>query len=179
MKVICIDARFWGIGDTGIGRYTENLIDNLPTANNIRLILLVSAKAVTEPKLEKFEKYVIYNHPYSIASFIETHLALFKIKPDLFHATNLSVPVLWPGKIVVTIHDLIKHYSRGLANTTRHPAVYWLKYLEYLILVRLAIFRAAHIIVPANYWKDILIGKYKLDPQKVSVTYEGVFNLRG
>ena len=73
------------------------------------------------------------------------------------HVPHFNVPILYSNPFVVTIHDLIKHYSRGLANTTRHPAVYWFKYLEYLILVRLAILRASHIIVPANYWKEILI----------------------
>ena len=176
MKVICIDARFWGIKDTGIGRYTENLIDHLPFDQNVKLVLLVSPQTALEPKLTRYSKYIIYHHPYTLRSLIETHLALFKINPNLFHATNLSVPVLWPGKIVVTIHDLIKDYSRGLANTTRHPAVYWFKYLEYLILVRLAILRASHIIVPANYWKEILIKKYHLHPERISVTYEGAFN---
>lgn len=174
MKVICVDARFWGIKDTGIGRYTENLIDNLPTVKDTKVVLLVSPLTAKEQKLKNFEKYIIYHHPYTLLSLIETHIALFKIRPDLFHATNLSVPVFWPGKIIVTIHDLIKHYSRGLANTTRHPAIYWFKYLEYLVLVNLAIRRATHIIVPANYWKNILIQKYRLSPLKISVTYEGV-----
>jgi len=173
MKTICIDARFWGIKDTGIGRYTENLIDNLQVDKNTKLVLLVSPQTAKEPKLAKYEKYIIHNHPYTLRSLIETHLALFKINPDLFHATNLSVPVFWPGKIIVTIHDLIKHYSRGLANTTRSPAIYWLKYLEYLMLVNVAIRRASHIIVPANYWKDVLIKKYNLPESKISVTYEG------
>ena len=73
-------------------------------------------------------------------------------------------------------HDLIKHYSRGLANTTRSPIIYWLKYLQYLILVNIAIRRASHIIVPANYWKEKIIEKYSINPEKISVTYEGVFN---
>lgn len=173
MKTICIDARFWGIKDTGIGRYTENLIDNLPLNKNTRLVLLVSSQTAKESKLAKYEKHIIHNHPYTLWSLIETHIALFRINPNLFHATNLSVPVFWPGKIIVTIHDLIKHYSRGQANTTHHPAIYWLKYLEYLILVNLAIRRASHIIVPAKYWEEILMQKYHLHPEKISVTYEG------
>lgn len=173
-RVICIDARFWGIKDTGIGRYTQNLIASLPHSKDIRIVIFVSPATAAEPSLARFEKYIIPHHPYTLASFFETHLALFKIDPDLFHATNLSVPVFWPGKIIVTIHDLIKHFSRGLANTTRHPAIYWLKYLEYRILVFLAIRRAAHIIVPAMYWKDILISKYHRPPGSISVTYEGV-----
>lgn len=176
MKIICIDARFWGIKDTGIGRYTENLVAFLPTDKNTRLVLLVSSATAKEPKLSNFEKYVIHNHPYTLRSFLETHLALFRINPNLFHATNLSVPVFWPGKIVVTVHDLIKHYSRGLGNTTRPAIIYWLKYIQYLVLVNLAIRRAANIIVPSKYWKDLLMQKYGLPDNKISVTYEGVFS---
>ena len=30
---------------------------------------------------------------------------LSKVQPDLFHATSFSVPALWRGKLVATIHD--------------------------------------------------------------------------
>lgn len=31
--------------------------------------------------------------------------SLFSQKPDLFHATSFSLPALWPGPLVATIHD--------------------------------------------------------------------------
>ncbi len=170
MKKICIDARMWGIKHTGIGRYVENLIDNLPG----KVVLIVHPDLKNESKLKVFEKYYAKYHPYSYLAQFEMFWLLLKIKPDLLHVPHFTIPVLWLGKLVVTIHDLIKHLSRGPNTTTRHPLIYWLKYIQYLFIVWFAVHRASHIIVPAIYWKDILIKKYKLNASNISVTYEGV-----
>ena len=169
MRVV-IDARMWGIKHTGIGRYVENLIANLPGD----AILIVPPELRHEPQLAKFTKYYARFHPYSLLAQLEMPWILSFIRPDLLHVPHFTIPVLWPGKMVVTIHDLIKHISRGRDTTTRHPLLYWPKYLGYLIIVWLAVHRASHIIVPAKYWKDLLIKKYHLNPAKISVTYEGV-----
>lgn len=31
--------------------------------------------------------------------------SLVKVRPDLFHATSFSLPALWPGRLVATLHD--------------------------------------------------------------------------
>ena len=167
---ICVDARMWGIKHTGIGRYVENLIDNLP--GDVTLIVPPDLK--NEPKLAKFTKHYAYFHPYSLLAQFEMLWILSFIRPDLLHVPHFTIPVLWPGKMVVTIHDLIKHLSKGRDTTTRHPLLYWPKYLGYLAIVWLAVHRASRIIVPVKYWKDILIRKYRLNPDKIAVTYEGV-----
>lgn len=167
---ICIDARMWGIKHTGIGRYVENLIENFPGD----VILIVPPDLKKEPKLAKFRKYYAHFHPYSFLAQLEMLWILSVIRPNLLHIPHFTIPVLWPGKMVVTIHDLIKHFSRGRDTTTRHPFLYWLKYYGYLTIVWLAVHRSSHIIVPAKYWRDVLIKKYHLRPEKISVTYEGV-----
>jgi glycosyltransferase involved in cell wall biosynthesis len=91
----------------------------------------------------------------------------------LVHFPHFNVPIFWFGKYVVTIHDLIKHKSKGIATTTRSPLVYWLKHLLYLFTVWSAVKRAAKVITPSNWWKEELIKRYKLPPEKVVVTYEG------
>ena len=170
MSRICIDARFWGIKHTGIGRYVENLIDNLPS----EVILIIHPENQSEPKLARFKKYYAQYHPYSYLAQFEMLWLLVKINPDLLHVPHFTIPLLWWRKMVVTIHDLIKHFSKGPATTTRHPFIYWAKYLQYLFIVWFAVHRANHVIVPAQYWKEIIIEKYQLNASKVSVTYEGV-----
>ncbi len=168
MNRICIDARMWGIKHTGIGRYVENLIDNLPG----EVILIVNPEVKNEIKLAKFEKHYAKFHPYSYLAQFEMLKLLWVIKPDLLHVPHFTIPIFWWGKTVVTIHDLIKHLSKGPETTTRHPFIYWIKYIQYLFVVWFAVHRASHIIVPANYWRDILIKKYNLNHEKISVTYE-------
>lgn len=170
MKRVCIDARMWGISHTGIGRYVENLVDNLPSD----VVLITNPEVKNELKLARFEKHYAKFHPYSYFSQLEMLWLLWKIEPDLLHIPHFTIPILWWGKMVITIHDLIKHQSKGSATTTRHPLIYWAKYFQYLFVVWFAVHRASHIIVPANYWREILIKKYNLNPRKISVTYEGV-----
>lgn len=176
-KVICIDARLWGGKHTGIGRYIENLIDNLVKSSKYEFVLIVPPSLKSEPKLDSFTKYYARFHPYSLFSQFEMLYLLIIIRPDLVHIPHFTIPVLWPGKIVVTIHDLIKHFSKGSETTTRQKHTYWLKYFGYLLIVRLAVLRANHIIVPAYYWKKIIAQKFKLTTSKISVTYEGVTEL--
>lgn len=174
MKRICIDARLWGVGHTGPGRYTQNLVNHLPVSQGYEVVLIINKEQKFDPELKKFKTYISLFHPYSLLSQIEMPLLLMKIRPHLHHSTHFTIPLLWPGKMVVTIHDLIKHYSRGAATTTRHPFLYWIKYAGYLLTVWAAVHCAKHIIVPSKYWKDALQKKYKIKPERISVTYEAV-----
>jgi glycosyltransferase involved in cell wall biosynthesis len=174
MKKLCIDARMWGIAHTGIGRYVENLIDHLPQSRDVEVSLIVSPDTYREPKLEKYPRYIANKHPYTIASQFEMLRLWFQIRPNLLHVTHSSIPVFWPGRMVVTFHDLIRHISKGRDTTTKNYALYHLKYVGYLVVDRLALLRARKIIVPAMYWKNIIVEKFHLSPDRVVVTYEGV-----
>jgi len=171
---VCIDARLWGTKHTGIGRYIENLIDNFKASSEYEIVLIVPPDLTNEPKLKEFPKYYARFHPYALLSQFEILFLLIRIQPDLIHIPHFTIPVLWPGKMVVTIHDLIKHFSKGVETTTRNRHVYWFKYVGYLLIVYTAIKRANHLIVPAKYWKKIIIQKYHISSDKISVTYEGV-----
>ena len=49
--------------------------------------------------------------------------ALFHAKPDLFHATSFSVPALWPGALVATLHDA-NHLALAESSTMARTAYY-------------------------------------------------------
>lgn len=174
MKKICIDARLYGVGNTGLGRYMENLIDNLPADPNIQITLILPQSELNNPKLTHFSKVAAKYHPYSLLAQLEMLLLLLRLRPHLLHYTHFSVTLLWPGRFVVTIHDLIKHYSTGLSTTTRNPLVYYLKRLGYMISISFAVHRSHRIFVPSKYWQDQLIAGYHINSDKIVVTYEGV-----
>jgi glycosyltransferase involved in cell wall biosynthesis len=174
MRHICIDARLFGINHTGIGRYVENLIKYLPSENGTKVTLIISPENENSPVLEKYSKVVAKYHPYAIPSQFEMLYIWWKTRPDLLHATHSSIPALWPGKIVVTFHDLIRHISRGKETTTQKYFLYWIKYLGYLAVDVIAIYRSVKIIVPSNFWKEIIIKKFRISETKIIVTYEGV-----
>jgi len=164
----------YGISHTGIGRYTENLIRFLPTDPSTRILLVVSPENASHPDLVKFEKVIARYHPYAIPAQFEMLWIWLKYRPNLLHATHSSIPALWPGKLVVTFHDLIRHRSKGKDTTTRKYFLYWFKYLGYLAVDMIAMWRSQKIIVPAKFWKEILIRDYHLPKNKIEVTYEGV-----
>jgi glycosyltransferase involved in cell wall biosynthesis len=174
MKTICIDARMWGVKHTGIGVYVEQLIANLPQSKDYQVVLVVTPESEKELRLNRFKKYVAYRHPYSNLAQFEMVWLLWKIKPDVLHVPHFTIPVLWSGKIIITIHDLIKHISKGADTTTRHPLIYWFKYFQYLLIVWFAVSRAERIIVPTTYWQEILMANYNLPKEKIAVTSEGV-----
>ncbi len=172
--IICIDARFWGTKHTGIGRYVENLIDHLPDNSESEVVLIVNPNQKDEPKLANFKKYYARHHPYTFLSLLEMSWLLFQIKPDILHVPHLTIPIFWPGKIVVTIHDLIKHENPSPQSSTKPGLIYWLKFVEYLAMFHFTLWRASHIIVPSKYWKDVLHTKYRVRSTRITVTYEGV-----
>ncbi len=86
------------------------------------------------------------------------------------------MPVWTSKNYIVTIHDLIKHFSKGKETTTRSRTVYWLKYLIYLLVFKLTVKRAKKIIVPSKWVRQQLIQNYSFTQNKVIVIYEGVGN---
>ena len=174
---IVVDARLYGLENAGIGRYIMNLINQIEKEekeNEYYIFLREKYFKQLKFKNKNFKKILADYPHYSLKEQIFLPLQLIKIKPDLAHFPHFNVPIFWWGKYAVTIHDLIKHQSRGVQTTTRWPIFYWFKYLNYKILVWLAVKRATKIITPSNYWKEELIRRYHLPRKKVIVTYEGV-----
>jgi len=166
---IAIDARMYGLEHAGIGRYVMNLIDQLQTQdrkNEYFVLLRQNYFQTLKFKNKKFKKVLADFSHYSWQEQVFLPLLLLKLKPDLTHFPHFNAPFFWWGKQVMTIHDLIKHQSRGLQTTTRTPLFYWGKYLVYRVLFWLVTQRAAKIIVPSQWVKK------QLGLKKVVVIYE-------
>ncbi len=176
MKII-IDARMYGLENAGIGRYLINLIDEIEKADSKNTYLLLLRKKYFDSLNfgnKNFQKVLADYQHYSLKEQVLLPLQLIKLKGDLVHFPHFNVPLFWFGKYVVTIHDLIKHESRGVATTTRFPMVYWLKFIVYRLVTWITIKKAFKIITPSYFWKKELVKRYGLAENKISVTYEGV-----
>jgi len=179
MKKIVIDARLYGPKHTGIGRYTKNLllaISKLPNFNKYEFILIIYKNLEIEIKKDlgnKF-KYVTTNivH-YSLQEQLLLPSLIYELKPDLVHFTHFNKPILYFGKSVVTVHDLIKHFFKGKDTTTKNPSIYWLKHLGYLFLTNIVI-KTSNIIVPSDFWRQYLIKNFKVKSQNITTTHEAV-----
>lgn len=180
MKIV-IDARMYGIEHTGIGRYVMELTQNLAKIdkkNDYTLILRNSYfKRLSLPI--NFKKIKGDFRQYSFSEQISLPKILKDEKPDLVHFPHFNVPILYRGNYVVTIHDLLMHKQKGFEATTLTPIVYLIKRLGYRAVFDRAVKKPVKIIVPSESVKKELVDYYSLDPDKVSVTFEGVSDLSG
>lgn len=172
---IGIDARMSGLKHAGIGRYVESLLGELQKQETKNQYLVFGSKKDLSFLWAKNFQVVEAKIPhYSLKEQLLFPFLLSKKKVDLMHFPHFNVPFFYSGQFVVTIHDLIKHHSKGAETTTRASFVYWLKYLAYRIIFWRTVKKAAKILVPSQFVKDELVQAYGLSPAKVVVTYEGV-----
>lgn len=173
MKIV-IDARFWGPGHTGLGVYTKELVTHLArTDSTNKYILLVRPDFDPNTvQASNFSLVFVDAPPYTFKEQIILSLILLKINPDVAHFPSINAPIFYFKKMVVTVHDLIKHESRGAATSTLPRPVYWIKYFVYRLLVWWLTVRVDKIIVPSNAVAQDLETNYPHAKSKTVVTYE-------
>lgn len=178
-KHILIDARLYGPKHTGIGRYTKNLLLALSTLKHFsdyNFTLLIYPELETEIKRDLGSKftYITTNiRHYSISEQLFLPFILYRLHPNLVHFTHFNKPILYFGKSVVTIHDLIKHFFKGRLNTTKNAGTYWIKHFFYTILTWIVI-KTNTIIVPSDYWREYIIDNFYIPSKKITTTHEAV-----
>lgn len=171
---IVIDARLYN--ESGIGRYIRNLIDHLEKLDkeNEYFVILLIKDYNTFKVGGRFKRNVADFKWYGISEQLILPKLLNKIKADLVHFPHFNIPIFYRGKFVVTIHDLIHQHFQMRRATTLNPLIYKFKQFGYKQIFKRAIFKSAKILVPSNYVKDLLIEEWKVNPQKLVVTYEAV-----
>ncbi|MFA5643999.1 MAG: glycosyltransferase family 1 protein [Patescibacteria group bacterium] len=180
-KRIGIDARFYGPTGKGLGRYIQEIVDNVIKLDqsNDYVIFLVK---------ENFDELIISDYPnvkkvlvnirwYTWEEQIFFPFYIWREKLDLIHFPHFNIPFFVPTKFVITIHDLILTKFKTIRATTLHPFIYQLKNLAYRIIIRKGLQSARKIITVSNFTKDDIIEQFKIKPEKIEVIYEGVANL--
>ncbi len=174
---IGIDARFYGLKNAGLGRYTQNLVAELERLdhNNQYVIFLQSDNFDEyQPRHKNFTKALLPTHPYSIKSQLFDWYRLSKYKLDLIHFPHFSYPILYFRKFVITVHDLIKTDFNKKGSLNLSGIKDQARYLGYHLTMKMALSRSARIITATNYTKDELVKKYQVSREKIQVTYYGL-----
>lgn len=173
---IVIDARLYGLENAGLGRYTINLINELQKLDSRNeYFVILRKKYFNQLNLaSNWKKILVDINHYSLEEQIKLPKIIKDLKPDLVHFLHFNVPVFYKEKFIVTIHDLLMHKQRGLEATTLTPSKYFIKRLGYGLVFGNAVRHAEKIIVPSQAVKDEVCYYYKLNPDKVIVTYEGI-----
>ena len=176
---IGIDARLYKSG-LGIGRYIEQLLYHLERIDSDdEYVIFLRSEMMDHyfPSNPKFKKVCLNIGWYSIAEQLIVPWILATQKIDCMHFPHFNVPIFYPGRFIVTFHDLImmKHPdSSKSAASTRHRCVHWLKYRCYLAVIRIAALRAHAIIVVSNCVKDDLEKFLAIPADAITVIHEGV-----
>lgn len=182
---IGIDARFYGPVGKGLGRYTQEVVDNIikiSSADNSTIfdyVIFLSPENYDEfvSDATNVKKVKIDISWYGFKEQILFPFYIWKEHLDLMHFPHFNVPILTPVKFIVTIHDLILTHFPTVRATTLSPLKYKFKNFAYHLVILNAISRSRRIIAVSNFTKDDLIKQFKVKPDKISVTYEGVANL--
>ncbi|MFH2118336.1 MAG: glycosyltransferase family 1 protein [Candidatus Paceibacterota bacterium] len=178
MKRIGIDCRLAGTQHAGLGRYIENLVQHCVKETDIEWVLFFhdqrQAQAVLPGKIANVKRVYAPIKHYSIKEQLLLPWIFLKERLNLLHIPHFNIPWIYPGKILVTIHDLLWHEQRG-SNVTTLPAwQYWFKYLGYRLTTWWAVKRAKTIFVPSQTVKQTLSHYFPKAENKTLVTPEGV-----
>ena len=183
IKRIGIDARFYGPLGKGLGRYTQEIVDNVINIDkdNEYVIFLSQDNfdelVIAPEDIHRIKKVLATPCWYTLREQLMMPYLIFREKLDLMHFPHFNVPVLVPVKFVVTIHDLILTKFPTVRASTLHPWLYKIKNQAYRLVISTAMSRAVRIIAVSNFTKDDIVEQFKVRPDKIEVIYEGVSNL--
>jgi len=171
MKKIGIDARFYSSNFTGIGRYAAELIRylaELDTENEYVIFLNDPQYNQFVVPNERFTKVLVNARHYSFAEQTKFLLMIQREKLDLMHFTHFNAPLLYNGKTVVTIHDLILEFFPGKKMTSP------LYRLGYRATIKRAVNHASHIFTVSEHTAKDLQEIMHTPREKITVTYNGL-----
>ncbi len=172
---IGIDARL--INETGVGRYIRNLIRGLGVQDRTNEYVVFLRKEAFDgfvPPNDRWHKIRADIPWHTFTEQIVMPWLLVKARLDLVHIPYFNIPILYPGKMVATIHDLIiLHFDTGKATTLPY-LFYKLRRLGYRIALEIGLRRTVKLIAVSQATKKELIDHFHLDHEKIVVTYEGV-----
>jgi len=173
MPTIGIDARMLGPEQTGIGRYIENLFRELLRIDGKnRYVLFVRPEAI--PLLpfssDRVKIVPVDIHWYSWREQIVLPRIFLREKLDLLHVPHFNVSIFYPGKFIVTIHD-VTHLSFPKDQSS-------LKRFGFRLTFQRAVARAERVIAVSNYTKDEIRKHFRAPEKKIAVIYEGAHHYK-
>ncbi len=179
-----IDCRLAGVKSAGIGRYVQELVTRLvANTQDISWTLFFrtsdQAKEVlgvqTYKKLSLSNSLRFINIPhYTLREQLLLPFALISARLDLLWVPHFNTPIFYPGKTIITVHDLLWHEYRGEEVTSLPTWIYTLKYRFYKLVVWASIVRASKILVPSQSVKKTLLKYFQFARAKTQVTLEGI-----
>lgn len=170
---IAIDARFWGLEHTGLGRYTISLVKSLSKIDSKNeYFVLLRKKYFDKSKFpENFTKINADFRHYGVVEQLQLPRIIKALDVDITHYLHFNVPIFAKKPFVVTIHDLTMHRHN---KATHLPLpLYLIKRAAYKSVFKNAVNNSSKIIVPTKAVKDDLLEQYSIADSKFVPIPEG------
>ncbi|MFA7702842.1 MAG: hypothetical protein WCX80_05310, partial [Patescibacteria group bacterium] len=112
-KRIGIDARFYGPLGKGLGRYTQEVVDNIINIDkDNEYVIFLGANnfdefAIAPENIRRVKKVKIDIRWYTLKEQFLFPYYIRREHLDLIHFPHFNVPIFIFSKFVVTVHDLI------------------------------------------------------------------------
>lgn len=172
---IGIDGRLYT--QTGVGRYIRNLITELSELDFDNEYFVYLRK-------EEYDSFIPFGKNWvKRLADIRWHTVkeqfvfpklLIQDNLDVAHFPYFNVPIFYPGKYLLTIHDLIvDHFDTGRASTLPYP-IYLGKRIGYKISLTLGIKKADWITAISKTTKQEIVDHYGISKDKINVTYDAL-----
>ncbi len=161
---IGIDARM--LDWSGVGRYTQNLIEGLAKIDQENeYILFVHPRSPLISK-ERWVYRPLLFPPFSISEQFAFPLILKREKIDLFHSPHFLNPFLGVKKLILTIHDLIPlHFPQYFSPQAR---------FYFRQILKRGIKRAEKIITVSQFSKKDILNRFQVKEEKIEVISNAV-----
>src|SRR3989304_855305 len=172
---IGIDARIWGSPSRGVGRYIQNLVENLEKIdrkNQYFIFLREHGFNSYQPENKNFHKVLADVTWYGAKEQVMMPGIFSASNLDLLHVPHFNVPRLFQGKVGVTIHDLTMLKFGGRETSTLPAPIFLVKRAGLRFILQDAAQRAAAVITFSQFVKDDIAKPFGIPAKKISVTYE-------
>jgi glycosyltransferase involved in cell wall biosynthesis len=168
MKHIAIDAR---IISSTTGRYVERLLyhlEQIDTTNRYSILIRKKDEDYWKPTNPNFTLVVAEFDNYSLSEQTGLLRLLNQLKPDLVHFCTPEQPVLYRGKKVTTIHDLI-------LLKTYNPHKNWFIFKTKQFIGRFVFSHVARtsefVFTPSNFTRKEILDRFSVDKNRIITTY--------
>lgn len=170
---IGIDCRMWS---TPTGRYVREIVGQIAKLDRKNeYVLFFSDKdidGVSFPANFKKVRANVLWHTFSEQLVLP--LIFLKENLDLLHVPHFNIPILYPKKFVVTIHDLtILRVNTGRASTHAYW-FYQVKRLGFKVVLLTAVLRSKKILTVTDFVKRDIVKTFKVREEKVVVAPNAV-----
>ncbi len=175
-KKIVIDARFLATHHGGLARYSKELIKSLiQMETGINWVIIArddedfpeDLKDVIGAAGKSVEVIGTSIAHYSLQEQTEFLKMLNEIDADLVHFTNFNHPVRYKKPFVVTVHDLTLGQFASKEES-------WVKKKVYNYVIKRVSEQSKLVFTVSEFSKKMIAKTYNINPQKITVTYNGI-----